>query len=352
VRSLVDAHNGFVESFGGTVGEGAPAAAASSSIASLTTAYRISTTLLRAEHLIDYDVESTLLPALHRFASVSVRYGEGRTVRYDFAELEHYLSDEVLSGKPFLELEVAKFPFAGETRLSGALAALRARIPQTQLNPTLLVSLRAQFSADATQLDEVHSAVEMCIGFLSSMGATHLASVPKDVPIVEYATQTLSLTTLDNKLLPDTLHLEHLCALWDLLGDLSTVDQMQSVLSSFKEPLMESQRAALAAAVEKLDLPQLLPTFKDFLLNQLNENTSLGPQLSLSAVLSYCPLLPTHSTELPAAAAPVQEAANAEEDLPDLGDLPWFTENFPNDLHLCHAVACYEYLVECEQLCH
>jgi hypothetical protein len=139
--------------------------------------------------------------------------------------------------------------------------------------------------------------------------------------------------------------LEHLCALWDLLGELSAVDQMQSVLAMFKAPLMPAQCDALDAAASQLHLAQLLPTYKDFLLNQLNENTSLGANLSLSAVLSYCTLLPAASAPALVPAATQKQETNDE--LPELGELAWFRDYFPVDLHLCHAVACFEYLAEC-----
>jgi hypothetical protein len=43
--------------------------------------------------------------------------------------------DQVLLGKPFVDLELRKFSFANEARISGALAAVRHRIPQIELVP-------------------------------------------------------------------------------------------------------------------------------------------------------------------------------------------------------------------------
>ena len=54
-------------------------------------------------------------------------------MKFNFERIEQYLIDTTLIGKPLIDLEIRKFDYANESRMSGALQALRQKIPQLEL---------------------------------------------------------------------------------------------------------------------------------------------------------------------------------------------------------------------------
>lgn len=63
----------------------------------------------------------------------SLQFGKGTEIKFNFERIEQHLIDTILIGKPLIDLEIRKFDYANESRMSGALQALRQKIPQVEL---------------------------------------------------------------------------------------------------------------------------------------------------------------------------------------------------------------------------
>jgi len=273
--------------------------------------------------LISFDPETQIPLLIQIYTDFTLAYGLGEEISYNFAAIEQYLMDQVLSGKPFIDLELRKFSFANEARMSGALTAVRHRIPQIELTPELKDAIAKELSESPQLLQACLQALEVVVGFLSSMGGTHVRSLPTHLFLTEYMKETLffeSSSLFATKTVSKHVQLQHILSLWKILDESLCVDPFANVSSKFKSELNETEESRLTDVASFLDLRVLVPALKEFMLNYLGENTSLGPDYVLKDIIG--------------------EYSDPQGTC--FSDMDWFDQYFPGgDLLLRHIHAVY-----------
>lgn len=318
VRYLVDRHNQFLEHVLTILNRKASSSAAKLSMAEQP---HVPTHLLTDEHLINYDARE-LVPFLQSQAEQSFAYGSGESLRYNLEQIEQHLVDTILSGKPFIELEVRKFSFTNETRITGALISLRGKIPQAEL-PT---DVKKQILDELQRIGGVRRAMEVlevCISFLSATGGAHVKTLPGNLSLHSYVRDTLVMpdcVEITSGAVSKYVQLQHIVALWTFLEEALAVDPFQGVVPCYKADLPDSAKEDIEAVVRKLDLAFLLPLFKEFILANLKDE-NMGEEVVLKGALGCV------------------EDENGNE----LESLSWFA-HFPTSMKLKHTVATYLFL--------
>jgi len=286
---------------------------------------RVPTHLLTHDHLIAFDADEQLPGLVQIYSNISVYYGRGAEVSYNFAAIQQYLMDHVLLGKPFIDLELPKFSFANEGRQAGYHSVLRDRIPQIELSDEVKEKIREELSSPQ-YLHECMEVLEVVLGFLASMGGTHVRTLPAKQFLVDYMKNTLSMAASPlyaTKTISSNVQLQHLLSLWNVLDDILTVDPFANVMSRYKVELTEEHVVALQDAAPHLDLGDLLPAMKDFMQNYLQDNATMGPKYPLKGTLGVY--------------------TNAQQD--EFEELDWYQTYFPEgDLLLENILHTYLFL--------
>jgi len=182
VQFMVDSHNKFLQKLSqiGVIGS---------------SHYRVPTSLLIPQHIISYSTQYQLIPLLQIHAILNLDYGTGGDITYNFENIEQYLIDTILSGKPYIDLHMKKFNFANETRKTGALSNLKFRIPQIELPIDIKARILQELSTPQS-LRNCLQILEICIGFILASGGSVLQQVPGKVYLVEYIKNTLLLNNV------------------------------------------------------------------------------------------------------------------------------------------------------------
>jgi len=325
VRYLADKHNQFLQQVHEILQQRRHLVEIGSQLESV---FRIPAHLLTDAHLIVYDgQEKELTSFLHLQVLQSLQYGRGTEIIFNFERIEQHLIDSVLIGKPLIDLEIRKFNFANETRITGALQNLRQKIPQLEL----LTEVKAMIMKDlggVTHVRRCLSILEICMGFLAATGASHVRQLPGELRLDEYVRDTLLMGDCDeichpNSLIAKHVQLQHVISLWNLLDETLNVDPFKDISPKYKKPLSDDMIASLSQAIPKFQLALLLPIMKEFILNYLNEaSANLGEEISLKETLEYCEV-------------------NVE-GISNVGDYGWFC-HFP-PLQMKYALETYKFL--------
>jgi len=111
--------------------------------------------------------------------------------------------------------------------------------------------------------------------------------------------------------------LKHIDSLWRLLRDFTVVNPFSHIRPRYREKVDEKLKEKLIKACEHLDLPIILPLYKDMMMSKLNEDT-FGRDGKLIDTLGYIMV-----------------------DDVWLNELPWF-RYFPEELENRHFLEAYK----------
>eukprot|EP00026_Physarum_polycephalum_P000277 Phypoly_transcript_00277.p1 GENE.Phypoly_transcript_00277~~Phypoly_transcript_00277.p1 ORF type:complete len:1647 (+),score=288.14 Phypoly_transcript_00277:317-4942(+) len=336
VRFLVDKHNQFLQQVHQILRQRAASDKLLESIVALGEEQpHIPTHLLTDSHLIVYSgSQQDLVPFLLTQIVQSLQNGKGTEIKFNFERIEQYLIDTTLIGKPLIDLEIRKFDYANESRMSGALQALRQKIPQLELTAEVKNIILKDLGG-VGHFRRCSHVLEICVGFLAATGGLHV-KLPGEMWLAEYVRDTLVMGDCDEVCGPNSavakhVQLQHLVSLWTLLDEKLNVDTFKDISHKYKKPLTDQITQQLIAVMPHLQLGVLLPVLKEFVLNYLNEGSAnLAESLSLKEALSYI--------EVNAEAGVVQG------NTVPLGEVDWFTAAFPQSVELRHSLEVFKFL--------
>jgi len=295
----------------------------------------IPTHLLADAHLITYTgSEKDLTPFLQTQVSQSLLYGRGTDVAFNFERIEQHVIDTILSGKPFIDLEIRKFDFANESRITGALQNLKQKITQLELTADVKAAILKNLGG-VNHIRRCLHVIEICIGFLAATGNMHM-KLPGEMWLADYVRDTLlmgdcSEICATSSVISKHVQLQHILSLWSLLDENLNVDPFRDISHKYKRPLQEDMMHSITMSKPQLMMSVLVPIFKEFILNHLNEATaSLAEDLPLKDTLSYCEVS-------------VVEGGNVGNMIP-LSEVDWFEKYFPSNFQLKHALEVFKVL--------
>eukprot|EP01094_Clydonella_sp_ATCC50884_P029605 TRINITY_DN9326_c0_g1_i1.p1 TRINITY_DN9326_c0_g1~~TRINITY_DN9326_c0_g1_i1.p1 ORF type:complete len:2486 (-),score=415.42 TRINITY_DN9326_c0_g1_i1:106-7416(-) len=313
LRYLVEKHNQFLGNVFTALNSKANTKKA------LTEQRSVPTHLLSDTDLISYD-PAQLLPMLRAHADQDLRYGAGEVVTFNMELIEQHLVDSILAGKPLIDFEVRTFSFTNETRITGALSALRLKIPQTELPLETKKKILSELQ-ETGRVRHTLELLEVCIGFLAATGGT-LVKLPGSVPLRKYVVETLVMNdvVVSTGTIARSVQLQHVASLWTWLDESLSVDISEGVHPEYKTNLTTAQEAEFKLACGRMDLKILQSALKQVLVERLAQR-DMGPSTPLVDVIS------------------------AEEDVAgvDMYDCEWLS-NFPRTILLENALATYRVL--------
>jgi len=276
-------------------------------------------TRLVQQMLLDYDRARDLEPLLS-----ACRVPSAAGVDFDYAAIEAALGSRLLADKQPLTVHVHHFVYAGEMKRKGKLGSLRLRLPQEPLPAAVYQAIIAEVDTQhhAAQL---MSHVEVCVNLLTAVGGAGNSglSVDGSMKLEDYLLRCLLVGAADWEQLTTTnisrhVFLRHMQSLVMCLEEVMHGSPLDAVHSSYRQPLLADLEQALVQARGGLLLDSLLPTFHDFLVDQLASGGFPASE-SLKQYLTYADF--------------------------DLEEEAWFQDHFPASLCLAHAFEAYHLLV-------
>jgi len=292
--------------------------------------FKIPSRMIKDSHTINYTIEEDFLPYLQRQTEQQLIYGTGSSITYDFGRIQQYIIDTFLTGVPQVDLEVRRFEFSNETRVTGALNNLKQKIKQTKLTEDMRQKILQDLSS-LQQINRVKRLLEVAIGFLSSTGGSTIQQIPGEEYLSTYISDTLLLSeglNLGNTI-EKHVRLQHIVSLWEFLEDQLNVDPFEKVLPKYRNELDQYLKQDIEEVCRLLDLDLLLPIMKEMLLSYFTEGTgSIGARIKLKDTMAFCIV---------------------EDDL-YLGNLEWFKLYFPSHIECSHALATYRSFVSMSKL--
>jgi len=266
----------------------------------------------------------TFLPYLQRQTEQSLTYGTGSSITYDFDRIQQYIIDTFLTGIPQIDLEVRRFEFANEARVTGALNNLKQKIKQSKLTEDMRQKILQDLSS-LQQKNRVKRLLEVAIGFLSSTGGSTIHQIPGEEYLSSYISDTLLLSeglNLGNTI-EKHVKLKHIVSLWEFLEDQLNADPFEKILPKYRNELDQFLEQDIIEICKYLDLELLLPIMKEMLLSFFTEGTgNIGSRIKLKDTMAFCIV---------------------EGDI-YLGNLEWFKLYFPSHIECSHALAAYRLL--------
>jgi len=291
--------------------------------------FKLPSRMIKESHTINFKIED-FLPYLQRQTEQQLIYGTGSSITYDFGRIQQYIIDTFLTGVPQVDLEVRRFEFSNETRVTGALNNLKQKIKQTKLTEDMRQKILQDLSS-LQQINRVKRLLEVAIGFLSSTGGSTIQQIPGEEYLSTYISDTLLLSeglNLGNTI-EKHVRLQHIVSLWEFLEDQLNVDPFEKVLPKYRNELDQYLKQDIEEVCRLLDLDLLLPIMKEMLLSYFTEGTgSIGARIKLKDTMAFCIV---------------------EDDL-YLGNLEWFKLYFPSHIECSHALATYRSFVSMSKL--
>jgi len=286
--------------------------------------------MMKPINTINYSMETDFLPYLQTQTEQSLTFGTGSSISYDFARIEQYIVDSFFAGKPQIDLEVRRFEFSNEARVTGALFNLKQKIKQTKLSEDMKQKI-LQDLPSLQQINRVKKLLEVAIGFLSSTGGSTTQQIPGDEFLSNYITNTLLLT--EGFSLGTTIEkhvkLKHIVSLWEFLEDKLNEDPFEKVLPKYRSDIDEYLEKDLIDVSQYLDLDILLPLMKDLILSYFTEgNGKIGAKITLKDTMEFCII---------------------EGDI-NLGSKEWFKLYFPSHIECQYAFSTYKKLLSISQM--
>jgi len=279
--------------------------------------------MIKEFHVIDYKIETDFLPYLQRQTEQNLTYGSGTTISYDFERIEQYIIDRFLTGKPQIDLELKKFEFANEARVTGALNNIKQKIKQEKISE----DLKMKISQDLTtpqQINRVKRTLEIAIGFLSATGGSTIQHIPGEEYLIDYVSKTLLLNDISmGTTIEKNIKLNNMVSLWEYLEELFNADPFDKVLPKYRSDPDLYLASDILESKMLMDLDVLLPIMKEMILSYFIEGSgSIGAKIKLKDTLAYC----------------IVEGDTT------LGDLEWFKTYFPPFIECAYTLATYKTL--------
>ncbi|XP_061195824.1 E3 ubiquitin-protein ligase rnf213-alpha-like [Saccostrea echinata] len=238
---------------------------------------------LAESDLISYHHKADLLPIIISNCNYTYAKDERTTLDYDFDSIQSAIKDQILQGKPILNVSEWKWPWNTVFRADADVtrfATLSARINQKPLDSML----QRQIIADFADLPDIYEAIEnidTVVNFLLSV------SCSGDDLLSEFMEDILQMSSLLSQKASVSCRLHHVQSLWFLFMfektkrlTSSEKDGFESIHENIKEPLTEQMCKDLSwyltdLSTEKLGviLEQLLECIL-FTLNQGQWNYS------------------------------------------------------------------------------
>ena len=281
--------------------------------------------------LIFYNREEHVLPLLRIFATQSLGYGEGASLDFDFKQIEDAIANGLLASKLLINLCIRHYQYKGDVKRMGHLEGLSSKIQQDTIPPSLREQILSEIDTQE-RLMRLMQQLEVCIGFIVSVGSDSVHNLSGNTPLSTYVVNTLHTPQnewdeISTAGIKQQISLKHLQALYLCLEERVFGNPMDDVLACYRENLTESEEVALKTCAPKLALGDLLAIFHRFLLDQLTTN-AIPPGANLKEYLEY-------------ASAHKSSACYLE-------DEDWWVDNFPDNLTCSVAKTAYDLLNECQ----
>lgn len=281
----------------------------------------VSSKFFSTSHAINYDLQGAIEPFLEKQC---VQYSSNGNVLYDFRKAEQYLLDVVFSGKPVIDLEIRMMQYTN-TQQEGTYL-LKQKVRQEPLSKETEEKILKELGSPSVARACLEL-LETCISFLQATGGSFVQKLEVgEKKLGEYVKTVLLMEEAEfsSNTISQTVRLKHVDALWKLLRDYTVVDPFASVQARYREPIDEKMREVVTASVEHLDLKQMMPLMKEFMQTQCGENCQMNHEESLKVCMSF---LGVSDGEL------------------TLGDLPWFSKFFPEQVKMRNLLDTYNVFV-------
>jgi len=279
--------------------------------------------MIKPSHLINYKLETELLPFLQRQVEQVLDYGTGATVHYNFERIQQHIIDTILAGKPQINLEVRRFTYTNETRVVGAISLVKDLVPQVALTEDIKSKIKYELGNNLHQTNKVMRLLEICIGFLAATGGSHIHQIPGDQYLASYIKDTLLMKEDIGATIEKTIQLRHLVALWNLLEKQLNIDPLESVMPKYGLKLPANIQQMIKDVTVQMDLEVLLPIMKECLQHHLSEgNGHIGAEVPVWDLLDVCS---------------VPGGGN-------LGKMDWFKKHFPRTIECKYFLNMYKFL--------
>jgi len=298
-------------------------------------------------HVDSHDFESVV----RANATQSLKYGQGADVKYDFAQVEQWVVENVLKNAPMFDDRLltgiplsdekkanvdAYFKYIGEgyTRKSVIGGIEQEEIPNEVAGAIIYKEL-GSLNAVQTAKDRL----EECMGYLDSIGSA--AAQEPNMTLDTFCATVLHL--VDDQLsdfgsaaatFRTAVCLKHLDSLMDQLDRRVKVgdDVMETVNPIYRVALPEDTKEELEAAYDTMGLENLK------LLHQGYES------MIADQFINFAENLDAEATTFNSGGmfCGVLEITAIEEGY--FSDMPWFTDNFPEEICIQHLEDCFKLL--------
>lgn len=276
-------------------------------------------------HSIRYELQHELHPYLEKQC---VKLSAGGDVEYDFAKAEAFIIDRYFVGIPALDLELRMFLFAHEQRPGSGMAALRQKVLQAPLPTDLEEAIRRDISTPALA-QSVLDVLETAVSLLCATGGSFVRQLDDSVagmPLGRYLKTVLLLDdAVASRAISGQVLLMHLESLWNLLVELTSCDIFAKISFKYRQPLDDETKSVLLQMLDILELDDLLPLLRGFIVEHLHEE-HIDPKSCLKDNLAWLELGDSY-----------------------LMDLDWFQNGLPSFVQMGNAVEVYELLHASQQ---
>jgi len=259
---------------------------------------------------------------------------------YDFNAAEDMLANNIVGGRPLINLEIPLFQFLGEdsgsqsSSVSGSAnstAALSRKVPQENLPIDVSRAITHQIGSNEMAIRRAIESTETLLGFILATGGNVLGNLGDDMRemhLVKYAEDVLLHDDLVTKgfgarAIIEDVRLKHVASLLELLQDqLGDGRVFANVRPRYKFLLSKEEIKTLTSACEKIGKENLenalLPVMKRAIATRLTEDFTNDKE-KVKVFLGF--------SETP--------------DGDYFNDLSWFSNYFPSNLAMSVIVECF-----------
>ena len=143
--------------------------------------------------MIAYDLDHEISAFVRDHSTVSLAYGQGGTLHYDFVAIEQFIVDRYLAGKPVIKPEIAMFEFVDEQRSTTGIKGLRQKLTQFDIPSDIRDRIRSEIGT-LENARVVLRLLDTIISFVQSTGGTlvkHLDVQAGELLLHEYSRDML-----------------------------------------------------------------------------------------------------------------------------------------------------------------
>jgi hypothetical protein len=245
--------------------------------------------LILQQQLIVYDREEHLHPLLRNFAVQGLKYGDGANLEYDFLGIQQSLANMLLSGKTPVKLQVSHYQYRGDVKNQGHLSGLNQRIAQESLPPSILDMIWTEIDT-SDRLTKLMAQLEMVISFLVSISIRSVA-LSAQTSLQKFVLESLLVdpqvwAEMTTHTITQQVMLCHIQSLFMSLEEKMFGNPLDGVAQSYRENLSDQLLNDLRKSAKHLNLTELIPVMRDFMIQQLCE-TKWPTDANLKEYLTY-----------------------------------------------------------------